>query len=241
MRQPPWIFYGWLIVACTVLVLALSSGTRMSFGIALVPLSEQFGWTRATLSTIVLISGIVTGLLQPVMGLLVDRLGPRRLLAGGVTLLGVSVWWLTVATTVWQFGLAYGLLGGVGLAATQQVVGSTLVANWFVRHRGLALSVVGSAAAMGWMIVVPANMFLERAYGWMTMYRTLAAALLIGILPVVWTVVRTRPEDMGLRPYGEALPGEPVATGADGAAAGVTLRQALRALGTWKLVYLGFA
>jgi sugar phosphate permease len=241
MRRPPRIFYGWLLVACTILVLALSSGTRMSFGITLVPVSEQFGWTRATLSTVVLISGIVTGLLQPIMGLLVDRLGPRRLLAGGVALLGVSVWCLTVATTVWQFGLAYGLLGGIGVAATQQVVGSTLVANWFVRHRGLALSMVGSAAAMGWMIVVPANMFLERAYGWMTMYRTLAVALLIGILPLAWTVIRNRPEDMGLRPYGEVLPGEPVATGAVGATAGMTLRQALRALVTWKLIYLGFA
>jgi sugar phosphate permease len=241
MRRPPWIFYGWLLVACTVMVLALSSGTRMSFGIALGLLSEQFGWTRATLSTIVLISGIIAGLLQPIMGLLVDRLGPRHLIAGGVVLLGVSVWWLTVATTVWQFGLAYGLLGGVGLAATQQVVGSTLVANWFVRHRGLALSVVGSAAAMGWMIIVPANMVLERAYGWTMMYRALAATLLIGILPLVWTVIRNRPEDMGVRPYGEGLPGEPVATGADGATADVTLRQALRAFGTWKLIYLGFA
>ncbi len=192
------MFYGWMVVACTVLVMALSSGTRMSFGIALVPLSAQFGWTRTTLATIATISGIVTGLLQLIMGVLVDRIGPKRLLGAGVTLLGLGVWLLTTATTVWQFGLAYGLLGGVGLAATQQVVASTLVANWFVRHRGLAQSIVGSAGAVGWMLVVPANMFLERAYGWTTMYRTLGAVLLIRMLPLVWVFIRNCPEDMAL-------------------------------------------
>ena len=132
MRRRPWMFYGWLVVIGAVLVMALSSGTRMSFGVALVPLSQQFGWTRTTLSTIFLLTGIVTGLLQMTMGVLVDRFGPRRIMGASVILLGIGVWVLSTSTTVWQFGLAYGLLVGVGLAGTQQVVGATLVANWFI-------------------------------------------------------------------------------------------------------------
>jgi sugar phosphate permease len=124
-------FYGWFILGWAVLVMALASGTRMSFGIAMLPLSEQFGWTRTILSTIALITGIIGGLLQMVMGVLVDRCGARCLLGFGVVLLGLGVWLLTVSTTVWQFGLAYGVLVGIGMAATQQVVTSTLVANWF--------------------------------------------------------------------------------------------------------------
>ena len=236
------IFYGWVVVGCTILVMALSSGTRMSFGIVMVPLSQQFGWTRTTLSTIILMTSIVTGLIQMIMGVLVDRFGPRRLLGGGVLLLGLGVWLLTVSTTIWQFALAYGLLVGLGMAATQQVVTSTLVANWFIRHRGLVQSMIGSAAAVGWMIVVPVNMFLERTYDWMTMYRIMGTVLLIGVVPLVWVFIRNRPEDMGLQPLGEVAPGTPApATTGSAPPAGVSLRQALSTVRMWKLIYLGFA
>jgi MFS family permease len=162
-------------------------------------------------------------------------------LAGGVTLLGLSVWLLTMSTAVWQFLLAYGLLGGLGLAATQQVVAAALMGNWFVQRRGLVQSVVGSAGAVGWMLVVPANMFLERSYGWQTMYRSMGMALVLGMLPLVWALIRDRPEDMGLRPYGTpAVAGGTPPVGA-GATPGVSRREALRSSRTWYLLYLGFA
>lgn len=233
-------FYGWVILGCAVLVMALASGTRMSFGVAMLPLSAQFGWTRTMLSTIALLTGIIGGLLQMVMGLLVDRYGARRLLSCGVALLGLGVWLLTVSTTVWQFGLAYGVLVGVGMAATQQVVTSTLVANWFQRHRGFAQSLLGSAAAVGWMLVVPANMFVERMYNWMTMYRTMGTILLVLVVPVIVLFIRNRPEDVGMHPYGAedaALTPGPSNT----TPAGIPLSQAVRTAQMWKLVYLGFA
>src|SRR5687767_5515680 len=147
MAKRSLFFYGWFILGWAVLVMALASGTRMSFGIAMLPLSEQFGWTRTMLSTIALMTGMIGGLLQMVMGVFVDRYGAQRLLGCGVALLGLGVWLLTVSTTVWQFGLAYGVLVGVGMAATQQVVTSALVANWFLRNRGFAQSLLATAAA----------------------------------------------------------------------------------------------
>ena len=104
--QRPRMFYGWLVIGCTLLAMALSSGTDRSFGILVIPLSEQFGWSRATLSTVVLITGIVSSLFQLMIGVLVDRLGPRYVLGAEVACLGVTVWLLTMATTIWQFGLA---------------------------------------------------------------------------------------------------------------------------------------
>jgi sugar phosphate permease len=240
MRQRPWIFYGWIIVACAVLVMALASGTRMSFGIAFVPLTQQFGWTRTSLSTIVLITGIVTGLLQMIMGVLVDRWGPRRIMGMGVLLLGLGVWLLTAATQLWHFGLAYGVLVGIGLAGTQQVVMSTLIANWFWQHRGLAQSMLSSAAAVGWMCVVPVNMFIERTYDWTTMYRAMGTILLMVTVPLILVFIRNRPEDVGLQPLGDTSASTPATTGSR-APSGMPLRQAVRTSGTWKLVYLGFA
>ncbi|ETW95699.1 MAG: hypothetical protein ETSY1_29570 [Candidatus Entotheonella factor] len=241
MAKRPWIFYGWIVVICVMIVMALSSGTRMSFGVAMVPLSEQFGWTRTTLSTIALLSSIVTGLLQMIMGVLVDRFGSRWLLGLGAALLGIGAWLLTVATTVWQFGLAYGLCMGVGLAATQQVVAATLVANWFAQRRGFAQAWLSSAPALGWMVVVPANMFIVRTYDWTMMYRLMGAVLLIGVVPFVWAFIRNRPEDIGQRPYGESTAAQPAASAGPAPAQGVSLQGALRSAKMWKLVYLGFA
>ena len=240
MAKRPLFFYGWIILGCAVLVMALASGTRMSFGIAMLPLSEQFGWTRTTLSTIALITGIIGGLLQMVLGILVDRYGARRLLGWGVALLGLGVWLLTVSTTVWQFGLAYGVLVGVGFAATQQVVTSALVANWFQHNRGFAQALLGSAPAVGWMLVVPANMFVERTFNWMTMYRIMGAVLLVLVVPVIVLFIRNRPEDAGLQPYG-ADNAAPTPGPTPAVPAGIPLSQATRTAQMWKLVYLGFA
>lgn len=92
--QRPRMFYGWLVIGRTLLAMALSSGTDRSFGIVVIPLSEQFGWSRVTLSTVVLITGVVSSLFQLMIGVLVDRLGPRYVLGAGVACLGVTVWLL---------------------------------------------------------------------------------------------------------------------------------------------------
>jgi sugar phosphate permease len=239
--QRPVMFYGWLVVGSALLAMALSSGTDRSFGIAVIPLSEQFGWSRATLSTVVLITGILSSLFQLMVGVLVDRFGPRYVLAAGVACLGVTVWLLTVATTVWQFGLAYGLLGGLGLAATRQVVAATLVGNWFLQGRGLVQGLVGSAGALGEMLVVPLNLFIARDYGWQHMYRSMGTVLLVAVLPCIWAFVRNRPEDVGMQPYGTTSPRRTATTGSSRPADGIPFRQALAHPQTWILVYLGFA
>jgi sugar phosphate permease len=239
--QRPVMFYGWLVVGSALLAMALSSGTDRSFGIAVIPLSEQFGWSRATLSTVVLITGILSSLFQLMVGVLVDRFGPRYVLAAGVACLGVTVWLLTVATTVWQFGLAYGLLGGLGLAATRQVVAATLVGNWFLQGRGLVQGLVGSAGALGEMLVVPLNLFIARDYGWQHMYRSMGTVLLVAVLPCIWAFVRNRPEDVGMQPYGTTSSRRTATTGSSRPADGIPFRQALAHPQTWILVYLGFA
>jgi sugar phosphate permease len=235
------MFYGWLVVGCTLFAMALTAGTDRSFGVVVLPLSEQFGWSRATLSTVVLVTGVVSSLFQLMIGVLVDRIGPRYVLGAGVACLGVTVWLLTIATTIWQFGLAYGVLGGFGLAATRQVVAATLVGNWFVQRRGLVQGMVGSAGALGEMLVVPLNLFIERDYGWQRMYQGMGAVLLAVVLPSVWAFVRNRPEDIGLHPYGMRSPRQAPTAGPSRVADGIPFRQALAHPQTWVLIYLGFA
>lgn len=239
--QRPRMHYGWLVVGCTLVAMALTAGTDRSFGVAVIPVSEQFGWSRATLSTVVLITGFISSVFQLMVGVLVDRWGPRYVLGAGVACLGVTVWLLTMATTIWQFGLAYGVLGGLGLAATRQVVAATLVSNWFLLRRGLLQGMVGSAGALGEMLVVPLNLFLERDYGWQHMYRSMGTVLLGGVLPCIWAFVRNRPEDIGLHPYGSMSPRQAATPGRSPSTDGIPFRQALANPQTWVLIYLGFA
>jgi MFS family permease len=134
MRKRPLVFYGWIVLACSMAIVAISSGTRFSFGVILKPLTEEFGWDRASVAFIASISVFVSGLLQPALGWLVDRWGPRWILLSGLLILGSGMVLTSFATTLWHFYLAYGVLCGLGFAATLQVIASSLVANWFVRH-----------------------------------------------------------------------------------------------------------
>jgi sugar phosphate permease len=115
-----------------------------------------------------------------------------------------------------------------------------LVANWFERNRGFAQSLLATAGAIGWMIVVPANMFIERTYNWTTMYRIMGTVLLVVVVPAILIFIRNRPEDVGMQPYG-ADDATPTPGPTTTASAGIPLSQAVRTMQMWKLIYLGFA
>jgi MFS family permease len=143
-----------MILACSMAIIAISSGTRFSFGVFLKPLTAQFGWDRASVAFMASISVFVSGLLQPGLGWLVDRWGPKFILTYGLFILGCGMILTSFSTTLWQFYLAYGVLCGRGFATTLQVVATSVVSNWFVRRRGLALSLMGLGGAIGELLGV---------------------------------------------------------------------------------------
>lgn len=248
MRKRPWLFYGWIVLACAMAILAISSGTRFSFGVVLKPLEEQFGWDRAAVAFMASISIFISGLLQPGLGWLTDRWGPKRILTCGLLILGLGMILTSLATSLWHFYLAYGVLCGLGFAASAQVVASSLVANWFVRRRGFVLSLTGSGGAIGELLVVPVMMLVVLAYGWAAYYRIAALIMLAGLFPVMLLLIRDHPEELGSHPDGDDATAAPATTGAakQGTGAGralaaISLPQALRTGRAWWLVYGGFA
>jgi len=109
--------YAWVVVAVVAITLTIASGARFLFGVVLKPVSEEFGWNRAQLTGAVMVAMIVLSICQPLVGILVDRIGPRKILVGGIALLGVSLVPLSYATNLWQIYLLYGFLTSFGLAA----------------------------------------------------------------------------------------------------------------------------
>ena len=201
------MFYGWWVVFASGGIIFLTGGTFFyGFGTLITPMTKEFGWSRAAIAGAFSLRTELGGVWAPVVGYLVDRMGPRRLVLVGVFLVGTGFILLSRIQTVWHL-YAVAAFIAIGISATAGPVAMTAVAHWFQKKRGraLALMTVGGGSS-GLMVVVLAA--LIAAFDWRT------ALLIMGFIQ--WAVciplalvVRNQPQDMGLLPDGEpALPAE---------------------------------
>src|ERR671924_1744289 len=122
----------------------------------------------------------------------------------GTVLLALSLVLTALVRDFWEFAAVYGVLVPLGLAGTGPVIASGVVARWFSKRRGTALSVLGSASMTGMSLLVPAVTWLIINTGWRITYVVIAAGIVVLVLPLCVLVVRDSPESMGLRPDGAA-------------------------------------
>jgi MFS family permease len=185
--------YAWVVVIVLAITLTIASGARFLFGVVLKPISEEFGWNRAQLTGAVMVAMIVLSLCQPVVGILVDRVGPKKILVGGLALLAVALVPFSYVTNLWQVYLLYGLLMSFGLAAASPVLATSLVGRWFTEKRGLAMSVATSGSAFGQLLIVPLAAWIMLMTSWQTTYRVLSVALVLIALPLSAIFLRDGP------------------------------------------------
>ena len=175
---------GWGIVAAAFLTFAVSSGLMHSYPVFFVAFLAAFGWGRAQASLAYSASMLLTGASSPVVGLLVDRVGPRRLvMLGGVALalgLALSAW----VSALWHLIVLYGVVMTVGANCLGLVVLAPLVSRRFVARRGLVLSIVQAANGFGRAGSVPLVQFLISTVGWRRAYLVLAAVMAVAIVPL---------------------------------------------------------
>lgn len=190
-RLPTW--YGWVIVGTVAVILMSTAGARFLFGVVLKPVAQDFDWGRSDLTAAVLINMVVLSLCQPVVGWVVDRAGPSRVLVMGAVLVGLVLIPLSFVSQLWQVYLLYGLLGGIAFAATSPVNTTALVSRWFTRHRSAALSLATSGTPLGQLIIVPAAAWTLTLTDWQTTYRLLAVLLLLVMAPLGLFLLRDGP------------------------------------------------
>src|SRR5262245_21253264 len=140
------IFYGWWVVAAFSFTSFISTGVRHAVGPFLKPIVDDLGLDRASFSAVIALSLLLYGVFMPLAGMALDRFSVRVVTAVGTLLLVVSLVLTAIVQTFWQFALVYGVLVPLGLAGTGPVIASGVVARWFIRRRGTALSVLGSAS-----------------------------------------------------------------------------------------------
>ncbi|WP_315719594.1 MULTISPECIES: MFS transporter [unclassified Bradyrhizobium] len=232
------IHYGWVMVAVTFFTALVSAGTVGAPGVFIVPLQHEFGWSTAEISSALSIRFVLFGLMAPFAAALLNRYGLRN-----ITLLAqlivVSALLASLAMTqVWHLVLLWGVVIGLGTGMTALVLGATIATRWFVARRGLVVGILTASVATGQLVFLPLLASLTERLGWRTALALVCLALGVSATAVL-LLMRDRPSDLGLRPFGDngtdpiAAPA-PVTTPILAAALG-TLRDAVRVPVFWML------
>jgi sugar phosphate permease len=203
MNKLPFRFhYAYLILFITFFVMLAAASVRSAPQVFIRPFESEFKWDRASISFAVAISLFAFGFGGPIGGSLVDRFGPRRVMLGGLSLVALGLILLLGLTQLWQLHLLWGLVIGVGTGAVSNVLGATVVDRWFVKYRGIAVGVVGAAAATGQLIFLPLMVQLAKDQGWRSAMITLIVSVSVMVLPVL-LLMRDRPSEVQTTRIGE--------------------------------------
>ena len=190
-------YYGWVILAGSVVSLGLSYSVMYSFSVFYVALLEEFGWGRGEAAGVFSVSMMVAGAGALAAGVLSDRFGPGRVIAGGGTLLALGLVICSRLTELWQFYLTYGVVVALGVSVSGWTACVTMVNRWFSARLGLALGIASAGIGVGIMVAVPLVQIMISNWGWRAAFIGLAAIVFVGLLPVGLIVLRGRPEDLG--------------------------------------------
>jgi len=200
-RNPFKIFYGWWIVVASFLI-ALYIGGAVFYGFTAFfePIVDEMGWSYTQLSLAASLRGLEMGILSPVVGILADRWGPRKLIFGGILVTVASLLLLSYTTSLIMFYVSFALLA-TGVSACTVTVLLTAVANWFKRKMGIASGI--AICGFGFSgVLIPVIVRLIEVYDWRTALHILALGMIILILPLSF-VFRHRPEQYGYFPDGQ--------------------------------------
>ena len=210
------IFYGWVIVACGIVMTCIGIGSMLSLGVFLQPMSEAMGWSRTGISLAALLNFLCMGVGSFLWGALSDRFGTRAVVLAGGILLGGGLVGASQAATLGQFQLLFGVVVGVAAGSFYAPMTATTT-RWFVEHRSLAVALVSAGLGLGSMTVAPLVGWIISHYDWRV------AMLVIGDL--AWLLLI--PAALLVRNPPAAAPAPPPAPGAL-AAREFTVAEALR-------------
>ena len=194
-------YYGWIIVVLSFLTTLIGAGIRSAPAVLIHPLEMEFGWNRAAIAFAVSINLILYGVAAPISGWLLDRIGPRRVMMGSLTLLVVGVSATTFMREFWQLVLLWGVVVGLGAGGGASVLAATVAHRWFVARRGLALGILNSASSTGQLIFLPLLMAVIVSYDW-RVGSMLLVAFALCLIPLIALWMRDDPAQVGLEPYG---------------------------------------
>jgi predicted MFS family arabinose efflux permease len=215
-RRPLGQNYAWVVAGVTFLALLAAAGLRSAPGVLLTPLHDAFGWQRGQLSAAAAIGIFLYGLVGPFAAALMQTLGLKRTLLGGLVLMSGATAASLFMREPWQYVATWGVVSGLGSGAVALSMGATVVNRWFVHRRGLVMGLLSASTATGSLIFLPAMAALAEHGGWRPVVLAVSVAT-AAIIPLVVALMPERPADIGQPPYGagEVAPTPPPGSALD--------------------------
>ena len=195
------IHYAWVIAAVTFLVLLAAAGFRSTVGVFVVPLQDEFGWGRDEVSLAIAINLVFYGLAAPFAAAVVERMGARRVMMAGLGAVAVGAVLTIGMTALWQLDVLWGIVIATATGAIAIPLSAIIATRWFVRRRGLVTGLLTASFATGNLVFLPLLAWVTDRHGWRWAV-AIVAVTAAAIIPVVFLLMRERPADIGMQPYG---------------------------------------
>ncbi|MDE2967656.1 MAG: MFS transporter [Chloroflexota bacterium] len=225
------VYYGWYVLFGMAVAMIVAEGVTFgSLSAYIEPLENQFGWSRAEVSMGFSVMVGTVGLFAPIIGLLIDSVGPRRLMLIGAPLCAVSFVLLAFMSELWQW-YAYIALNSIALGMVAYIPAQALAVRWFDRRRALATSVIGASVWMGQLVMLPVVQLLISRLGWEDAF-IYSGILVVAAYIVAFLLVRDRPQEAQETSQSAAISPTPIME----TVSGLTLREAIRTPLFWAVV-----
>jgi MFS family permease len=193
--------YGWVVAAVTFLTMLVTAGAVGAPGVLIGPLQREFGWATADISSALAVRLLLFGLMGPFAAAFMNRFGLRRVASVALCLIAAGILGSFAMTQLWHLVLLWGVVVGFGTGLTAMVLGATVATRWFSARRGLVLGLLTASSATGQLVFLPLLASLTEQLGWRSALVVVLVMLVLAALAVL-TLMRDRPADVGLAPYG---------------------------------------
>jgi len=230
---------AWGVAAVTFATLLAAGAFRSVPGTLMEPISAEFGWSIAGISTAVSVNLVLYGLIAPFAAALMGRFGVQRVVTVALLLVAAGGAGSAFVQDRWQLVATWGVLVGIGTGSMAMSLAATVVGRWFSARRGLVTGVLAAAASAGQLVFLPLVAQLAQAFGWRVPSLVIAAVAL-AVVPLVVLFLHERPADRGVLAYGAPADGAAVVPAAARLTAFSALRLAVRRRAFWFLA-AGFA
>lgn len=195
-------FFGWIIIAVSFVTMALAVTARTAFSLMFPAMVDEFGWERGLAAGAFSFGFLVSALVSPLVGRLMDRRGPRLVIEGGVLITTAGLLSASLIRAPWHLYATLGVLVSIGCNCMSFSVQSQYLPNWFVRRRALAIGIAFSGVGVGAILILPWLQAIILGAGWRAACWTLGLIVLAVLLPIN-LILAKRPQDVGLLPDGD--------------------------------------
>ncbi len=202
-------YYGWVIVGLAMISMMFWYAFRTTFSVFFVALIDHFKWSRADTAGAQSIGMLIYMVMAPIVGHLVDRLDPRKVILPGVFLMGLGLLLCTQIKSLVHFYLFFGVIAAIGVTCLSISPFTAILSHWFEKRRGMANGLASVGIGLGPLIFVPLFQYLIDLRSWSFAFLVFSFLVFTIPFPLIAFFLRHRPEDMGLTVDGGHLTPSP--------------------------------